>query len=487
MTPVDTPKVGLEGVVATSSAICHIDGERGVLAYAGHDIHDLAREAAFEEVCYLLWHRRLPSRAELGDLRSELAAARRLPEAMLRLMRSLPAGHAMDALRTLVSALAHSDPEADDQSPPAAYRKAVRLTAQVGSVVATWGRLNAGGGPIEPDPALGHAANFLLLLTGERPSALEAQALDVALILHADHELNASTFAARVTAATLSDVHSAAVAGIGALKGPLHGGANAEVMRMLLAIGEDADDARVERTVRDMLARKTKVPGFGHRVYRTEDPRATHLRRMSREVGERSGSTRWYEMSRRIEAVMKAETSIDANVDFYLGVDVLHARNSHRAVHAGLRRQPDRRLDRPRARAVREQPAHPAARRVRRAGVSAAVHAARPALTGPGPDRRPGSRRGPLYNQETRCAAPGATRRSRCITARSAISPSSRTSITGSRPSRIAFSRSRVRCGLARWRSRSSIRWIWSGSGASPSRPMPYACPTRRTTASPTY
>ena len=311
------PKAGLEGVVATSSAICHIDGARGVLAYAGHDIHDLAREATFEEVCYLLWHRRLPSRAELGDLQSDLAAARRLPEAMLRLMRSLPPGNAMDALRTLVSALAHFDPEAEDQSAAAAGRKAVRLTAQVGSVVATWGRLNAGGGPIEPDPALGHAANFLLLLTGARPSALEARALDVALILHADHELNASTFAARVTAATLSDLHSAAAAGIGALKGPLHGGANAAVMRMLLAIGEDADDARVESAVRDMLARKEKVPGFGHRVYRTEDPRATHLRRMSKEIGERSGGTRWYEMSRRIEAVMKAETKIDANVDFY--------------------------------------------------------------------------------------------------------------------------------------------------------------------------
>ena len=315
--PGASPKAGLEGVVATSSAICHIDGARGVLAYAGHDIHDLAREATFEEVCHLLWHRRLPSRAELGDLQSDLAAARRLPEAMLRLMRSLPPGNAMDALRTLVSALAHFDPEAEDQSAAAAGRKAVRLTAQVGSVVATWGRLNAGGGPIEPDPALGHAANFLLLLTGERPSALEARALDVALVLHADHELNASTFAARVTAATLSDVHSAAAAGIGALKGPLHGGANAAVMRMLLAIGEDADDARVESAVRDMLARKEKVPGFGHRVYRTEDPRATHLRRMSKEIGERSGSTRWHEMSRRIEAVMKAETKIDANVDFY--------------------------------------------------------------------------------------------------------------------------------------------------------------------------
>ena len=317
MTSSSASRAGLEGVVATSSAICYIDGARGVLAYAGHDIHDLAREAGFEEVCYLLWHRRLPSRAELGALKSDLAAARRLPEAMLRLMRSLPVGHPMDALRTLASALAHSDPEADDRSPAAAFRKAVRLTAQVASVVATWGRLNAGGGVIEPDPALDHAANFLLLLTGERPSALEARALDVALVLHADHELNASTFAARVTAATLSDIHSAAVAGIGALKGPLHGGANAEVMRMLLEMGQDADDARIDRAVRGMLARKVKVPGFGHRVYRTEDPRATHLRRMSKEIGERSGNTRWYDMSRRIEALMKAETKIDANVDFY--------------------------------------------------------------------------------------------------------------------------------------------------------------------------
>lgn len=311
------PRGGLEGVVATSSAICHIDGERGVLAYCGYDIHDLAREATFEEVCYLLWHQRLPTRAELGDLRSTLAAARPLPEAMLRLMRTLPVCASMDALRTLVSALAHGDPEAEDQTPAAAYRKAVRLTAQVGSLVATWGRMAAGGGPMTPDPALGHAANFLLMLTGERPSTVEARALDVALILHADHELNASTFAARVTAATLSDVHSAAVAGIGALKGPLHGGANAAVMTMLLAIGEDADDAQVDAAVRDMLARKERVPGFGHRVYRTEDPRATHLRRMSREIGERSGGARWFEISRRIEAVMKAERQIDANVDFY--------------------------------------------------------------------------------------------------------------------------------------------------------------------------
>lgn len=202
-------------------------------------------------------------------------------------------------------------------SPAVSYRKAVRLTAQMGSLVATYGRLAAGGGVVEPDPVLGQAANFLLMLNGERPSAVETRAFDVALTLHADHELNASTFAARVTAATLSDIYSAVVAGVGALKGPLHGGANAEVMQMLLAIGQDADDQRVEALIQDKLRKKEKVPGFGHRVYRTEDPRATHLRRMSREVGERVGNTRWFEMSQRIEGVMKAEKQIDANVDFY--------------------------------------------------------------------------------------------------------------------------------------------------------------------------
>lgn len=311
------PAAGLQDVVAISSAICHLDGDRGVLAYCGHDIHDLAEHATFEEVCHLLWRRRLPNRAELGDLQSQLAAARPLPEPVLRLIRSLPPGDAMDALRTLTSALAHFDPEAGDASPAARYRQAVRLTAQLGSVVAAWGRLAAGGAPVDPDPTLGHAANFLLMLSGERPSAVAARAFDVALVLHADHELNASTFAARVTAATLSDLHSAVAAGVGALKGPLHGGANAEVMKMLIAIGEDADDRRVDEFVRGMLARKVKVPGFGHRVYRTEDPRATHLRRMSKALGQRAGRTRWHEMSRRIEAVMREEKRIDANVDFY--------------------------------------------------------------------------------------------------------------------------------------------------------------------------
>jgi citrate synthase len=322
-------KAGLEDTVATSSSICYLDGDRGVLAYCGYDIHELARHATFEEVCYLLWHRRLPTRAELGDLQSALAAARALPEPILRLMRTLPPGAAMDGLRTLTSALALYDPDVLDNSPQANERKAVRLTAQLGSVVATLGRLNAGGGSIQPDPVLSHAANFLYMLSGERPSGLATRAFDVALILHADHELNASTFAARVAAATLTDIHSAIVAAIGALKGPLHGGANADVMRMLLEIGQDAPPGKVEEAVRARLARKEKIPGFGHRVYKTaEDPRAAHLRQMSRDLGRRSGQAGWFEMSERIEAVVKADKHLNPNVDFYsastyhaLGID----------------------------------------------------------------------------------------------------------------------------------------------------------------------
>ena len=313
----DKPKGGLEDVVATSSAICYLDGERGVLAYCGYDIHDLASSATFEEVCFLLWHRRLPTRAELGDLQSQLAAARALPEPILRLMRSLPPADGMDALRTITSALAHYDRDLADTSPQAQYRKAVRLTAQASTIVATWGRLQNGGAPMAPDPVLGHAANVLYMLKGERPNATEVKALDIALTLHADHELNASTFAARVSAATLTDIYSAIVGAIGALKGPLHGGANADVMRMLLEFGEGAAHERVEEAVRAKLARKEKIPGFGHRVYRTEDPRATHLRTMSRDLGVRRGSTAWFDMSQRIEALVKAEKKLYPNVDFY--------------------------------------------------------------------------------------------------------------------------------------------------------------------------
>jgi citrate synthase len=313
----DKPKGGLEDVVATTSAICYLDGDRGVLAYCGYDIHDLAQQATFEEVCYLLWHRRLPTRAELGDLQSQLAAARALPEPIMRLMRSLPPVDGMDALRTVTSALAHYDAEANDASPQAQYRKAVRLTAQVGTIVATWGRLQAGGGPIAPDPVLGHAANFLYMLSGERPNATAIRAFDVALTLHADHELNASTFAGRVAAATLTDIYSAVVAAIGTLKGPLHGGANAEVMKMLLDLGQTATGDRIDEFVRGKFARKEKISGFGHRVYKTEDPRATHLRQMSRDLGKRSGNTAWFDMSQRIEALVKSEKTLNPNVDFY--------------------------------------------------------------------------------------------------------------------------------------------------------------------------
>ena len=329
MSTVEKPKAGLEDTVACSSAICYLDGDKGVLAYCGYDIHDLARHATFEEVCYLLWHRRLPTRAELGDLQSQLVAARPLPEAILRLMRTLPSGNGMDLLRTLTSALGHYDQDAGDHSPQANYRKAVRLTSQISSLVATMGRMAKGQGPIDPDPVLGHAANFLYMLTGERPSGLATHAFDVALTLHADHELNASTFAARVAAATLTDIHSTIVGAIGALKGPLHGGANADVMRLLLEIGKDAGPEKAEEAVRAKLARKEKIPGFGHRVYHTEDPRATHLRQMSRDLGQRAGEPQWFEMSQRIETQVKAEKKLTPNVDFYsattyhaLGIDV---------------------------------------------------------------------------------------------------------------------------------------------------------------------
>jgi citrate synthase len=317
MATAEKSKAGLEDIVATSSAICYLDGDRGVLAYCGYDIHDLAQSATFEEVCFLLWHRRLPTRAELGDLQSQLAASRQLKEPIIRLMRSLPPVNGMDALRTVTSALAHYESDVEETSPAAQYRKAVRLTAQIGSIVATWGRLQAGGGPIAPDPAMGHAANFLYMLTGERPNSTAIRAFDIALTLHADHELNASTFAARVAAATLTDIYSAMVAAVGTLKGPLHGGANAEVMKMLLELGQTASGDRVDEFVRGKLARKEKIPGFGHRVYKTEDPRATHLRQMSRELGKRGGNTAWFDMSQRIEALVKGEKKLNPNVDFY--------------------------------------------------------------------------------------------------------------------------------------------------------------------------
>jgi citrate synthase len=268
-------KAGLEDVVATSSAICWIDGDRGILAYCGFDIHDLAQHATFEEVCYLLWHRRLPTRAELGDLQTQLAEARVLPEPIVQLLHRLPPADGMDILRTLTSALAHYDKDAKDNSAAASYRKAVRLTGQLASLVAAMGRVEAGKGVVQPDPALSHAANFLYMLTGDRPKPTAVKAFDIALTLHADHELNASTFAARVTAATLSDYYSAITSALGALFGPLHGGANEAVMHIFEEIGR-ADDA--EAWLDKALAEKRKIMGFGHRVYKRGDSRVPTMK-----------------------------------------------------------------------------------------------------------------------------------------------------------------------------------------------------------------
>ncbi|MBI1940471.1 MAG: citrate synthase [Acidobacteria bacterium] len=308
-------KVGLQDVVIANSEICSIDGQRGKLVYRGYDIHDLAENSTFEEVVYLLWNGRLPKRAELEDLHKQLAEHRPIAPELADLMKRLPpAQHPMEALRTAVSALSLYDPESEDRSEAANRRKALRLTAQMGTVVAALGRIRDGKDPVAPDGKLSHAANFLTMLTGKAPDAESARWFDVALILHADHSYNASTFAARVTASTLSDMHSAIVSGIGTLKGPLHGGANEQVMKMLLEI--QAMD-KAEPYVRDLLAQKKKVMGFGHRVYHTEDPRATVLRRMSEELGRRAGQPKWFEMSKRIEDLMIGEKKINANVDFY--------------------------------------------------------------------------------------------------------------------------------------------------------------------------
>jgi citrate synthase len=311
-----TFKEGLEDIVAAESAICYIDGEKGVLSYRGIDIHDLADNSSFEEVCYLLWEGRLPKRPELEQLRAGLGRARPVPDEILSLVRGFLANRMipMDALRTAVSALCETDPDTAGNDPAANRRKALRLTGQMATIVAAIHRFREGREPVAPDPTRGHAKDFLSMLNGEEPSPEMVRAFDMALVLHADHELNASTFAARVTAATLSDMHSAVTSAIGTLKGPLHGGANEAVVRMLLEIG---DLGRVDEYVHRLLAEKKKVMGFGHRVYTTEDPRATHLREMSRQLAESSGETKWYDMSRRIEKIINTEKRLNCNVDFY--------------------------------------------------------------------------------------------------------------------------------------------------------------------------
>ena len=352
---------GLEGIVATTSSICWIDGDAGVLAYRGIDIHKLAEQSNFEETTYLLWNGRLPKAAELDAFRKELAKARVVDPKVIELLRSFPKDVTpMEVLRTAVSALSCYDPDEADNSHDANLRKSFRLTSQIAMLVALYDRVRKGRPLVEADPSLSHAGNFLWMLNGEKPSDTATRTMDIALILHADHELNASTFAARVIAATLSDIHSAITGAIGALKGPLHGGANEAVMHMLFEIDKKGEDP-VEH-VKGMLAAKKKVSGFGHRVYHTEDPRATHLRRMSEALGKSANKTKWFDMSRAIEKFINAEKKLNANVDFYsastyttLGIDIdlftpifAVSRIAGWAAHV-IEQHDDNRLIRPRA------------------------------------------------------------------------------------------------------------------------------------------
>lgn len=306
---------GLEGIVATTSNICYIDGDRGILSYFGYNIHTLAENATFEEVIYLLWHGQLPNRSQLTELKECLATERDLPEPVVQFLGGVPAGAVpMDVLRTAVSMLGLYDPMARESSPEANKKKALKLMSRVATIVTTFNSLRNGKAVVPGDPALGYAANFLYTLTGKKPDEVMERVFDIALTLHADHELNASTFAARVTAATLSDIYSAVTSAIGALKGPLHGGANEGVIQMLLATKSPEDAAEKVKTD---LGNKVKVSGFGHRVYRVLDPRAVHLRKLSEDLGKRTGQSELFEKSSRVEETVRTVKNLNANVDFY--------------------------------------------------------------------------------------------------------------------------------------------------------------------------
>ena len=352
---------GLEGIVAANSGICWIDGDAGVLSYRGIDIHELAVHSTFEETTYLLWNGILPNELALREFSSRLALARSLDKRIVKMLRSFPTSATpMEVLRTAVSALSFYDADEKDSSHDANVRKSYNLTAQMAMIVAIYDRIRKGLEIVPPDRTVSHAANFLWMLNGVKPSETAVRTMDMALVLHAEHELNASTFAARVIAATLSDVHSAITGAIGALKGPLHGGANEGVMRLLITI--DKEGADPVEYVKGMLAARQKISGFGHRVYKTEDPRATHLRKMSEQLGHDSGNPKWYEMSRAIELYINQEKKLNANVDFYsastyatLGIDIdlytpifAISRISGWAAHV-IEQLDDNRLIRPRA------------------------------------------------------------------------------------------------------------------------------------------
>jgi citrate synthase len=317
----DKPSKGLADVVAASTALSDIDGQAGRLFYRGYDIHQLAGAATFEEIAYLLQRGAPPSVAELDGYRAGLAGGRTLGKLVSATLAEISAAQGpMEALRSLVSLASADDPDKDSNAAAANERKAARLTAQQPILVAAYDAARHGRDCPPPDPGLSLAANFLLQLRGAAPAERDAEILDTCLVLHADHTMNASTFAARVCAATLSDMHSAVVAALGTLKGPLHGGANEQVMRGLEAIRAQAGAnpvAAVARAVQNRLAAGEKIMGFGHRVYKTEDPRATHLREMSAELATRSGDDTYYRMSRAMEETVLAEKGLYPNVDFY--------------------------------------------------------------------------------------------------------------------------------------------------------------------------
>ena len=313
--PATNPAAGLRGVAAATSSISDVNGEKGELIYQGFNIHDLAEHSTFEEVVFLLWNKRLPKADELKALEESLRASYELPSEAIELMKSFPHdADPIDLLRTTVSALEFYDKSARDLSREASVRTAIKLTGQFPTIVAAGDRIRRGLEPIKPDPSLSIAANFLYMLKGEKPSEHDARIFDVCLILHADHELNASTFTARVVAGTLADMYAAVTGAIGALSGPLHGGANTNVMKTLLEIGEVEN---TEAYVKKALAEKRKIMGFGHAVYKTEDPRATHLREFSKQAGELAGDSKWYDMSRKVEEVIMREKGLYPNVDFF--------------------------------------------------------------------------------------------------------------------------------------------------------------------------
>ena len=306
---------GLRGVVAAQSSIGDVNGEQGILIYQGYDIHDLAEHSTFEEVIFLLWNGRLPKQDELADLTSQIRANYKVPGEIIAGMKYMPKdADPMDVLRTCVSALDFYDKEGHGTDAENAHKAAVKITGQIGTIVAAWERIRNGKDPVTPDPSLCIAENFLYMLRGEKAEADEARMFDVALILHADHELNASTFTTRVVAGTLADMYGCVTAGIAALAGPLHGGANTAVMKMLTEIG---DPDKVDEWVDNALAEKKKIMGIGHAVYKTEDPRATWLRKFSKQMADKKGEQKWYDMSQRIEQLMHEKKGMFPNVDFY--------------------------------------------------------------------------------------------------------------------------------------------------------------------------